>query len=79
MDGDLQRVGAGAAEVAFGLFADLDRLRAVGLPPGAGERRIDPRREDAEADGDNGPGDENHATVGGCETAKSPDRSESEC
>ena len=74
VDGDLQRVGAGAAEVGVELFADLDRFRAVGLPAGARERGLDPRRQHAEADGDHRPADEDGAAVGGGEAPEPPDR-----
>ena len=55
VDHDLQRIGAGAGEVAIDLLARQDGLGAVGLPAGAGERRLHSRGEDAETDGDHAP------------------------
>ncbi len=76
VDGDLQRVGAGAGEVAVDLFAHRHRLRAVRLPAGARERGLDPRRQHAEADCDHRPGDEDRAPVGRREAAEPPDRAQ---
>ena len=63
VDDDHQAGAVEAAELALDEVADLDRLRAVGLPAGAGERVLDPRGEDPEADGEDRPGDEDDAGV----------------
>ena len=62
-DDHLQRVAAGAGEVAVDLLARRDRLRAVRLPAGARERRLHARSEDAETDGDQRPGGEDPSGV----------------
>jgi hypothetical protein len=76
VDGDLERVGAGAAEFAPELFADADRIRAGRLPAGARERRLDPRRQHPETDRDQRPGEEDAAPVGGGEAPQPSDRSQ---
>ena len=58
VDRDLERVGARAGEVPIDLLSSLDGLGAARLPPGAGEGRLDPRGEDAEAHCDQRPGEE---------------------
>ena len=76
MDDDLERVTTGAGEVAIDLLAGLDGLRAVRLPAGAGERGLHPRGEDAEADGDQRPGDEHPSAMLGRQPAEAPDWAE---
>ena len=76
VDGDLQRVAAGAGEVAIDLLARLDGLGAVRLPAGAGERRLHPRGEDAETDGDQRPGDEDPSAMLRRQPAEAADRAE---
>ena len=53
-----------------------DRLGAGGLPAGARERVLDPRREEAEADGDDHPRDGDEPEVRGRPAAEPADRSE---
>jgi hypothetical protein len=74
VDGDLQRVGATAAEGAVDPFASEHRLGAVGLPAGPGERRLDPGGERPEPDGYRHPGDEDPAWLPCGEATELADR-----
>ena len=55
----------------------LHRLRAVRLPAGARKRRLDPRREGGERDGDDRPHGQDRARVIGGEAAEPADRADS--
>ena len=72
---DHQRGRGEAAELAVDGLADRQRLRTGGLPARAGQGMLDLGSEDAEADGDDRPGDGDELEVGGGPAAEAADRS----
>ena len=73
---DHQGVARLAAEVRLDQVACLDGLRAGGLPAGAGEGLLDPRREGAERDDDDEPGDRDGAAMRRHEAAEPAERAD---
>jgi hypothetical protein len=74
VDDHHQRRRGEPRELAVDGLADLQRFGAGGLPAGAGESVLDPRREDAEPDRKRRPGGDDDREVGGGEVAESSDR-----
>ena len=76
VDDDHQRRAREPAEVSLDQLSRLHRLRAVRLPPRSGERGLDLRREEAEPDRDDDPGDRHGAEVIGGPAAEPADRTD---
>ena len=76
VDDNHQRRAREPAEVGLDQLSRLHRLRAVRLPPRPGERGLDLRREEAEPDRDDDPGDRDGAEVIGGPAAEPADRAD---
>jgi hypothetical protein len=61
-------------EVLVDQLPGLHGLRPAGLPAGAGQRGLDPRGQEAEAERNYEPADEHDPEVGGGEPAQPADR-----
>ena len=74
VDDGHEAIAGEALKVVVDQVARLHRLRTGRLPTGAGEGCLDPRREESESHGNDGPREEDGAKMGRCVAAQPSER-----